>query len=256
MPWHWKGETLVCTGPCNSTGWVPCPVNHDTAPDNDEWGGVPFFRCDECDWVRPDDFGENTSEFAGKVRCPECGEGEREDTYDGPCDLCSKKNRVASDRTFPEPLHELARKKFRRIRLWSCPQCFHTSMQELEAAHRETAERQAWRVHHGHKPAGTCDNCGEIDYLDVAGPDWYICARCSPTWTPPIPQQREPEPDPVPQIEPESAEQEYTGSRRAPDDPDGPTPGWYDDPEHDGYLRWWSGTEWAGPPTLPEHCTT
>ena len=29
--------------------------------------------------------------------------------------------------------------------------------------------------------------------------------------------------------------------------------GWYDDPEVDGYLRWWSGSEWAGQPTLPEH---
>lgn len=32
-----------------------------------------------------------------------------------------------------------------------------------------------------------------------------------------------------------------------------PRSGWYDDPEEDGMLRWWSGTEWIGGPMLPEN---
>lgn len=32
-----------------------------------------------------------------------------------------------------------------------------------------------------------------------------------------------------------------------------PQPGWYDDPEDDGYVRWWNGHEWIGGPIDPEH---
>lgn len=32
-----------------------------------------------------------------------------------------------------------------------------------------------------------------------------------------------------------------------------PQAGWYEDPEHDGYLRWFNGVEWIGGPTLPKH---
>lgn len=227
MPWKLdrRGQPQ-CTN-CRD-GTVPCPVDHRRQPpnNNNEYG--LYFMCPECDWA------EGNGE-SGTITCPECEGYSRKDTYNGPCEFCSSKNRTASDHTFPEHLHPLARERFGqwRVTLWTCPKCFHRFVQELETEYAPIAERKAFNALHAHKPCGTCDSCAQVERLDLAGPDWYICVRCYPTWTPPIPQH----PDPAPA-----------------DDVDGPTPGWYEDPEEAGFLRWWSGSCWVGGPTDPAHC--
>lgn len=233
MPWHLdKNGNLTCTC-CHGAGLVPCPVDHFVQPPNDEDDEGPFFMCGTCDFVVPPN-----GETDGKVHCPECDNGEREDTYDGPCDFCGKKNRTASDHTFPAHLHTLARERFRRITLRTCPNCFHRYQQELEDEYAPIADRKAFNELHQHKPVGTCDSCGQIEHLDIPGPDWYICVRCAPAWTPP------------------DREQPAAGT----DDPgcvaDTPPPGWYEDPEHAGFVRMWNGTDWVGHPARPEHLLT
>lgn len=51
---------------------------------------------------------------------------------------------------------------------------------------------------------------------------------------------------------------EVTANTEDDQDPGGydgqPVAGWYEDPEYEDHLRWWSGTNWTGLPTLPEHC--
>lgn len=301
MPWHLNGsEQVVCTGGCKFGGYVPCPVDHASQPPNDTWEGGPFFRCPECDWVIPDEFHENDFELAGMIPCPECEAGARLDTYDGPCELCASKKRAASDHTFPEHLHTLAKARFGKTTRWFCPQCFHQAVTELEKEYRAGAERRAFLALHASKPASHCDICGNIERLDVLADDVYVCVNCSPTWTPPpgdvaglthaaqnkptgtacglrlpppagdraygVPADLNADVHGVPYlslITCPACVQALTGALPdlpPDDDPagddQGNPPGWYHDPEHDGYVRWWSGSEWAGEPTLPEHVMT
>jgi hypothetical protein len=240
MPWYYKdGEQgpLICTGPCAGTGFIPCPVNHKTHPFNDvdTDDGTPFFRCTECEWVRPDLAGENKSETAGMLTCPECGNGERRETYDGACDLdCGKRNVGAAWHRLSGDVQTVLKRKKRSWEgdaKFACSTCWHKySTRILAEFERELAAIAHHREHEG-KPPGTCTNCGKIDYLAVLDHDAqeYICVRCHPTWSP----------------------------TPAPAAAELPPQGWYPDPDDpEDYLRWWSGTEWTGLPTLPEHVLT
>lgn len=259
MPWHLNGNAqVVCTAGCKH-GFVPCLVDHASQPTNGEWQGEPYFRCETCDWVIPDQFNENAADLAGMTPCPECEGGDRADTFDGPCDYCNKKGRPAAVHAFPAELAYAAQKTFGQTGdIWCCDPCHEKFLPELRQEQeridtarqeqaQENAARQAFLAEHGHKPVGTCDICGKRGYLDVVEPpDLFVCTYCSPTWT--RPAQPELPPD-------EPADPDGYVSRHAADDQGNP-PGWYNDPEHDGYVRWWSGGEWAGDPTLPEHCVS
>lgn len=258
MPWHFRGAVgdtpIICTGVGCKGGWIPCPVDHKAQPFNEEWQGETFFRCTECDWIEPDEFGENSGELAGTKMCPECEGGERNDTYNGPCEFCGKKKRPAEPRTFPEELHALIKKKrlYHGKTAHACVQCFNGRVTELRTEYLEAAARQAYTKAHeaAGDPVGTCDKCKRIDYLAVTGPDLYACFYCTPGAGAVIPSQRQ-------------AGQELAAPVATDIDPDvdgvdgedfaGAPPGFYDDPEEAGYLRWWSGYEWVGDPVHPDH---
>lgn len=249
MPWYTsRNDTIICTGPCSAgkfPGFVPCPVDHDAQPSNDvdDRDGSLFYRCDECDWLVPDPDGENKFETAGMLICPECENGERTDTYAGPCEEgCNRRNAGAAYHDIPgDILAVLTRKHGRvyRASVYACPKCFHKMCtryrSEYAAEIRAEEERLAWRILNENFPAGTCNICRTIKHLQVVdhAAEDYICVDCHRDWA-------------AARAAPPAA---------APEDE--PPPGWYPDPEDpEQYLRWWSGTEWVGSPTLPEHIIT
>lgn len=250
MSWYMnRSDTIICTGPCSTNkvpGFVPCPVDHNAQPlnDVDDRDGSLFYRCDECDWVIPDTDGENKFQTAGMLVCPECENGERTDTYAGPCEEgCNKRNAGAEYRDIPADILAALRRKYGRATFrtntYACPKCFHKMCKryraELAAELRAEEEHLAWRMLQDMYPAGTCGICRNIRHLQVidhAAED-YVCVDCYPQWSA---DRTQPEPEATAQLSPA---------------------GWYPDPEDpEDYLRWWSGTEWVGPPTLPEHALT
>ena len=245
MPWRLsRNDQVVCTGPCSTSkyaGFVPCPVNHKTAPFNgvDTHDGTPFFRCDTCDWIRPDPDGENKYDTAGMIVCPECCNGENNDTYNGPCEEgCNRRNAGAEYRPIPDDIRGALTRKHGRAgppNTYACAKCFHEMCEryrrELAQEIRAEEEYAAWRARNAQYPPGTCGICRNIRNLQIIDNDAgvYVCIECHPQWAA----------DQLAHTEPTDQS---------------PPAGWYPDPDDsENYLRWWSGTEWVGLPTLPEH---
>lgn len=250
MSWYLgRGDRIVCTGPCSTSkipGFIPCPVDHAAQPlnDVDDRDGSLFYRCNECDWVIPDTDGENTCETSGMITCPECRAGERNDTYAGPCEEgCNRRGAGAEYRDLPDDILGALYRKYQRRSIatsrYACAKCFHnlcaSYRRELAEELRLEAEHLAWRKRNLEFPPGTCGICRKIRNLQVIDNEAgvYVCTECYPAWEQ---AQHTPAPEPVADL---------------------PAAGWYPDPEDpEDYLRWWSGTEWVGAPTLPEHIIT
>ncbi len=245
MPWYLTSSgRLICTGPCSlgkEPGHVPCPTNHAEQPFNDvdTDDGTPFYRCDTCEWIRPDLYGENKFDTAGMIVCPECENGERNDTYDGPCEWgCRKRGTGAAYRSFPDDVTAWLRKNrhYGLVDMWACPKCWHKKSTQILAEYAEHLANVQYHRDNADRLVGTCDMCRRPDYLAIGEPggDLFICVRCHPKWLAANTPQ---------QVDPAPAQQ--------------PAAGWYPDPEHpEDYLRWWSGSNWEGAPTLPEHVIT
>lgn len=248
MAWHLgRGDQIICDGACSVSkvpGFTPCPVDHDNEPFNDVDinDGSPYFMCHTCDWYRPDTYGENKYETAGMITCPDCQNGENEATYDGPCEEgCNRRGVGAVHRDLPADLTVALTRKYGRrpyrTSAYACAQCFHKMCKrwrhDLAPEIRAEEEHLAWLLHNEQFPPGTCTICRKIRNLQVIDHENadYICTDCYPDWA-----ASRAQPEPQPQLA------------------DQPAAGWYSDPDHpEGYLRWWSGTEWVGEPTLTEH---
>jgi hypothetical protein len=226
MPWHHdRDDNIICTGGCVQ-GAVICPVDHAIQPPNRHDENGPYFQCKHCDFLVPDLFGTNAEEGFGKISCPECDGGERGETYDGPCGWCHKRHRKAASRPFPQDIEQYGRREYNNGGLYACDHCYERICSELRTKYARQLSRQARRAkavayHQAHEgqPRAACDSCGNHDYCAIFDPenDIFICIHCAPQQT------------------------------------QAPAAGWYNDPEHAGYLRWWSDGEWVGSPVLPEH---
>jgi hypothetical protein len=249
VPWrHKKGEDgpIICTGPGCRNGFIPCPVDHASQPPNEQWEGERFFRCLECDWVNPDPHHENDYDTAGMITCPECCAGERNDTYEGPCEYCNKLGVGAKYRAFEGLVARYQQSKSEYIRMsrYACPRCWQKTLkQEQREAEQWLAKAEAIKAENAHlkrlnderKAAtdrylqahklGTCDRCRQRRELAINEPnlDLFICVLCAPA----------------------------SELAAAPAPARGPVPGWYPDPEYGpDYARYWTGNRWQGEPTL------
>lgn len=226
MPWKVKANGASWCSVCGSKGRVRCPVDHKNDPDNtaDEIG--PLFVCPTCEWVR------GVGQSSSGVPCPECDEFCRDDTFLGDeslkCDHCRK--RGAKEQLIPDDLLGYGRPGPRWFTHDEClPTVIERRTAQLADARRHAAYEQAGG------PVSSCDVCGQPDEVELTADGRLICERCGGNLVVPVPRRWGHDVDPAPELAQSPA-------------------GWYDDPEYDGYLRWWSGDEWAGHPTLPEYC--
>lgn len=237
MVWYLsRSDRVICDGPCATSkvpGFAPCPVDHAAQPFNDvdTDDGTPLFCCPECELVLPLLPRQYRAKTDGMVPCPECQNGERLDTFDGPCEWgCKKRGVGAAFRKFPDDVADWLRRsrRFAMLDMWACPKCWHKESTKVLAEFAHAKEATEHRRVHGHKRTSTCTVCGEFDYLDVFDVDnqLFVCVRCHPAWA----------------------------AEHATQTADQPEAGWYPDPDNPGeYLRYWSGTAWEGPPTRAEH---
>ena len=189
-----KNDRIVCTGGCNEWGCIPCLIDHASQPFNgvDTDDGTEYYRCPECEWMIPDPYGENKYENAGTIVCPECEQGERWDTYVGPCDFCRSKKRLATSHKVPEHLRPFTKGRFSTSRWHCCPQCLFGYTTDLEKAKADHEVAEAKRLaaeavekargdwyrdrHRAHRaagpPPGASEGCGRIDkHANSGGPN-------------------------------------------------------------------------------------
>lgn len=284
MPWRLdrNGEPR-CTN-CK-TGYVPCPVDHQSQPPNDQDEFGPFFFCPVCDWTTT---GENNPD--GTIACPECLCYERKDTYEGDfteheCEVCEKKGAKSigvplelannpdwvrygdvalHDKCRTELIDEMRADLDTRpcptcgtigVRLYAVPELLRTTKQLRKDPYRYACPAcQAGFLQQLQAKQDAWN--AQRSYLDGGG---FIstcdgCGKRTETeFTPPdtwLCAGCGGHPHAAPERYPTAAALYVVDDR---DEPSDPPRGWYDDPEYAGYLRWWSGERWSGGPTLPEH---
>jgi hypothetical protein len=292
MPWKIdeKGEAR-CTN-CKD-GYVPCQIDHKAQPPNDRDEFGEFFFCPECDWTtsgenNPDgtvncpECGcyERKDTFEGDFTEQECEYCEKKGAtrLDVPVELCNNPDWIKYGAVYlHDPCLTTLTAEMRadldartcdtcgrpgvRCHLipenqrfntadqknpyrYSCDPCHTAYMDAVQAKIDERNSRNDFL--HGGGLISRCDNCGAgsttYKHVEFIPPDTYLCAACGGN------------PHPLEQRVPITPAVTVAVAEDDQDDLGDPVRGWYHDPEHPGYCRWWSGDRWSGGPTLEEHC--